>query len=86
MTGIGSYFYLVWGIWLRHCLNERQDEYMLSWPSYFSIPEVLPISKVNGTATSGYTNGHTNGYTNGHINGHAKYTNGHIDSDDRKSV
>jgi hypothetical protein len=59
---------------------------MLSWPSYFSIPEVLPISKVNGTATSGYTNGHTNGYTNGHINGHAKYTNGHIDSDDRKSV
>jgi hypothetical protein len=51
---------------------------MLSWPSYLSIPEVLPILKVNGTAT--------NGYTNGHINGHVKYTNGHIDSDDRKSV
>jgi dihydroceramidase len=47
MTGIGSYFYIVWAIWLRHCLNERQDEYVLNWPSkFFSIPEVVPISVV----------------------------------------
>ncbi|EHK96863.1 putative Alkaline ceramidase 3 [Glarea lozoyensis 74030] len=75
MTGFGSYFYLVWGIWLRHCLNERQDEYILSWPSYFSIPEVIPIKIVEGKTTNGVINGHTNGHTNGHL-----------DREDRKSV
>lgn len=33
MTGTGAYFYLVWGVWLRHCLNQKQDEYDLYWPS-----------------------------------------------------
>ncbi|CAG8953206.1 hypothetical protein HYFRA_00003407 [Hymenoscyphus fraxineus] len=65
MTGIGSYFYLVWGVWLRHCLNGRQDEFMLSWPSYFSIPEVLPrteSTKINGHGDdwSKSQNGHAN--------------------------
>lgn len=46
MTGFGSYFYIVWAVWLRHCLNERQDEYVLNWPSYFSLPEVIPLSQV----------------------------------------
>ena len=77
MTGIGSYFYLVWAIWLRHCLNERQDEYVLSWPSkFFSLPEVVPRSnaaKANGNSKT------RNGHTNGHTNGHAKL-------EDRKSV
>lgn len=41
MTGIGAYFYIVWGIWLRHCLNGRQDEYTLRWPRAFSLPEVV---------------------------------------------
>jgi len=42
MTGTGAYFYLVWGIWLRHCLNERQDEYQLRWPSaIFSLPAIV---------------------------------------------
>jgi dihydroceramidase len=36
MTGTGAYFYIVWGIWLRHCLNGRQDEYELHWPSFYS--------------------------------------------------
>lgn len=41
MTGTGAYFYIVWGIWLRHCLNGRQEEYDLSWPRLFSLPEVV---------------------------------------------
>jgi len=42
MTGTGAYMSLVWGIWLRHCLNERQDEYELHWPSVFSsLPEII---------------------------------------------
>ncbi|EMD01248.1 hypothetical protein BAUCODRAFT_29697 [Baudoinia panamericana UAMH 10762] len=42
MTGTGAYFYIVWGIWLRHCLNGKQDEYELIWPSLFTtIPRVM---------------------------------------------
>ena len=44
MTGIGAYCYIVWGIWLRHCLNGRQDEYELYWPSFLTIPEVYRVS------------------------------------------
>jgi dihydroceramidase len=61
MTGFGSYFYIVWAVWLRHCLNERQDEYALKWPSiFFSIPEVVPLSEYpRGDRLSGsFTNGH----------------------------
>lgn len=32
MTGTGAYCYIVWGIWLRHCLNGKQNEYDLEWP------------------------------------------------------
>lgn len=36
-----SYYYIVWGIWLRHCLNGRQDEFEMTWPSImFSFPRV----------------------------------------------
>ncbi|RDL42022.1 Alkaline ceramidase [Venustampulla echinocandica] len=64
MTGVGSYFYIVWAIWLRHCLNGRQDEFILNWPSiFFSLPEVVLLpgaqSRPNGAK-------HTNGITNGH--------------------
>lgn len=41
MTGLGTYIHLTWGIWLRYCLNERQEEFGLSWPSIFSLPEVV---------------------------------------------
>jgi dihydroceramidase len=73
MTGIGSYFYIVWAIYLRHCLNERQDEFVLRWPSYFSIPEVVPqtvAEKSNGFWKS------CNGYSSKE----------HVKSEDRKSV
>jgi dihydroceramidase len=49
MTGLGGYMYLVWGVWLRHCLNERQEDFCLSWPSYFSLPEIVASKMdVNG--------------------------------------
>lgn len=44
MTGTGAYFYIVWGVWLRHCLNGRQDEFKLVWPSLFwSLPSVVKV-------------------------------------------
>lgn len=63
MTGFGSYCYVVWGIWLRHCLNGRQEDFRLKWPSYFSIPEVVPREQHLKLSN-----------TNGHTNGHAKKT------------
>ena len=48
MTGTGAYFYITWGIWLRHCLNGRQDEYDLNWPSVWSLPEVITTKQTNG--------------------------------------
>ncbi|KAF2401182.1 dihydroceramidase [Trichodelitschia bisporula] len=42
MTGIGAYYYIVWGIWLRHCLNHKQDDYELYWPRLLtSMPSVV---------------------------------------------
>lgn len=76
MTGIGCYFYLVWAVYLRHCLNERQDEFVLRWPSYFSFPEVVPHSVAEKSNSFWRA-------SNGHWNGHS---NGHVRSDDRKSV
>ncbi|CRL23607.1 unnamed protein product [Penicillium camemberti] len=44
MTGIGAYHYITWGIWLRHCLNNRQEEYHLRWAHFWQIPEVIRTS------------------------------------------
>ncbi|KAF2653902.1 alkaline ceramidase-like protein [Lophiostoma macrostomum CBS 122681] len=46
-TGIGAYFYITWGIWLRHCLNNKQDEYKLDWPR-FGVPVL--VKKISSTA------------------------------------
>ncbi|KAF7131249.1 hypothetical protein CNMCM5793_004378 [Aspergillus hiratsukae] len=43
MTGIGAYLYIIWGIWLRHCLNKRQEEYYLWWPHFWNFPEIVRI-------------------------------------------
>lgn len=40
MTGVGAYFYITWGIWLRHCLNKRQDEFEMVWPDLLCLPKV----------------------------------------------
>lgn len=50
MTGTGAYFYITWGIWLRHCLNGKQEDYDLRWPSLFSLPEVVKSNQVNRDA------------------------------------
>jgi dihydroceramidase len=59
MTGLGAYCYIVWGIWLRHCLNGAQDEYQLVWPHLFSLPEIVrvkqPQSDNNGSIANGYS-------------------------------
>lgn len=47
MTGVGANCYIVWGIWLRHCLNERQDEYEFVWPSIYHLPEIVRIESGN---------------------------------------
>ena len=74
MTGIGSYFYIIWAIWLRLCLNNKQDEYMLNWPSlWFSLPEVVPISSVEKKTGMKVDNGNLNGSNGSNSsNGHAK--------------
>ena len=57
MTGVGAYLCLVWGIWLRHCLNERQDEFELNWPKWYYLPEIV---RRNGDVEDGipFSNGH----------------------------
>lgn len=51
MTGLGGYCYIIWGIWLRHCLNGRQNEYKLHWPRLTTMPVVIRTeSTVNGQA------------------------------------
>ncbi|KAK2626102.1 hypothetical protein QTJ16_004364 [Diplocarpon rosae] len=93
MTGVGAYYYVVWAIWLRHCLNERQDEFVLNWPSIFSIPEVIPCAEAatkDSRRTSNYPDGHADGYLNSSTNGTANGSNGHANihgiREDRKSV
>ncbi|RHZ68533.1 ceramidase [Aspergillus thermomutatus] len=49
MTGTGAYLYIIWGIWLRHCLNKRQEEYHLWWPHFWNFPEVVRISTDSGS-------------------------------------
>ncbi|KAJ5454319.1 uncharacterized protein N7458_005275 [Penicillium daleae] len=52
MTGVGAYLYIIWGIWLRHCLNGRQDDFHLRWAHFWHIPEIIrttPLSE-NGVA------------------------------------
>jgi len=61
-TGTGAYFYIVWGIWLRHCLNYKQDDYELYWPNWYTLPLVVRKQK---SGANGYANGHANGHTNG---------------------
>ncbi|RKF54375.1 Alkaline ceramidase 3 [Golovinomyces cichoracearum] len=49
MTGLGTYIYIVWGVWLRYYLDNRQRDFGLRWPSlFFSLPEVVSFSQVEG--------------------------------------
>lgn len=53
MTGTGAYYYIVWGVWLRHCLNGRQDEFELVWPSILSS-----LPRVERRREAAVSNGH----------------------------
>jgi dihydroceramidase len=52
MTGIGAYLYIIWGIWLRHILNNEQDNYELVWEKVWHAPEIVRVQKpyTNGTS------------------------------------
>ncbi|KAI9899543.1 hypothetical protein N3K66_006004 [Trichothecium roseum] len=44
MTGLGAYYYIVWGIWLRRCLSGQDPNFVLDWPSLFtSVPQLKSI-------------------------------------------
>ncbi|KAJ5183643.1 ceramidase [Penicillium capsulatum] len=49
MTGIGAYLYIMWGIWLRHCLNKKQDEYRIHWVHLWHIPDIIRVTSDAGT-------------------------------------
>ena len=54
MTGTGAYFYIVWGIWLRHHLNYKQNEYELLWPNIWTMPEVVRMGPFkSGSSANG---------------------------------
>ena len=59
MTGLGGYCYIVWAIWLRHCLNGRQDEYKLHWPRLTTMPVVVKTRNTGNEHANGETNGHS---------------------------
>lgn len=49
LTGIGAYFYIIWGVWLQHCLDKNQDDFDLYWPRFFtSFPVVMRRSLMKG--------------------------------------
>lgn len=39
-----AYYYITWGIWLRHCLEGHHEQYQLHWPRpLLSVPEVRKV-------------------------------------------
>ena len=45
-AGKTAYYYITWGIWLRHCLSGHSDEYQLLWPRLLlSIPVVRQVER-----------------------------------------
>lgn len=54
MTGIGAYFYIQWGIWLRHCLNGEQDQVQMIWPRLVtSFPTVVRVKSTQHGEANG---------------------------------
>lgn len=61
-TSLGAYYFIIWRVWLEACLEGKEREFMLHWPSPFtSVPRVFPRP---GHTAGANTNGHANG--NGH--------------------
>ena len=53
MTGTGAYYYIMWAIWLRHCLNGRQDEYDMHWPRIWNLPVVIRTGYTHDIVVNG---------------------------------
>lgn len=45
LTGVGAYFQLQYGVWLRYCLDGRQREFALAWPSIVGFPDVVKVEE-----------------------------------------
>lgn len=58
MSGLGGYCYIVWAIWLRHCLNGKHDEYKLHWPRLTAMPVVIRTQRTTVEYTTDQANGH----------------------------
>ena len=52
MTGTGAYYYIVWAIWLRHCLNGKQDEYDMKWPRMWNLPQIVRAQGAKPTVST----------------------------------
>lgn len=37
-----AYYFIVWGLWLHRCLDGYENEFMLKWSSFASVPDVVP--------------------------------------------
>lgn len=46
LTGIGGYYYIIWGIWLYRCLEGSENEFRLVWPSIASVAEVIRVKDI----------------------------------------
>jgi len=68
LTGWGAYYYIVYGIWLRSCLDGKQGEYECVWERVWSLPVVR---RRKGLAANGEANGTGNGVSAG-LNGEIK--------------
>ncbi|EGD86661.1 hypothetical protein H112_05167 [Trichophyton rubrum D6] len=51
LTGIGAYMYIIWGIWLRHCLHGHQDEYRLDWPRLYNAADIVRVHDISKPST-----------------------------------
>ncbi|KAH8654658.1 ceramidase [Ilyonectria robusta] len=63
LTALGVNYFITWGIWLRHCLNDLQEHYILNWPhKLLSLPDVVPsvehprYSRLQCTMNDGFGN------------------------------
>ncbi|KAF8469040.1 ceramidase [Kalaharituber pfeilii] len=56
LTGLGGYYYITYGVYLRYCLENRQNEYEFVWPSKFtSLPYVRKRKNVAKAQANGTT-------------------------------
>jgi dihydroceramidase len=55
MTGVGAYCYIVWGIHLRRVLNGEQDKFVIHWPKFWTLPEIVKVDDAQLTKPGALT-------------------------------